>query len=130
MDLHNTNSETTIEIPMDNIQSTCIEDCLECSRVCLEAAMNHCLKSGGNHVSRDHFRLMMDCVEICETATHFQLTESPYANQVCAICAEICEACANSCEKLSGMETCVLICLKTADSCRSVADMKLNAHFA
>lgn len=116
--------ETMIEIPMDNVESTCLEDCIECYQTCLDSAMNHCLKTGGEHVSPDHFRLMMDCVEICQTAAHFQMSSSAYTAQVCAVCADICEATASSCEKLSGMENCVLILLKTADSCRSVADLK------
>lgn len=116
-------NETTIEIPIESVESTCLEDCTECYQTVLASAMNHCLLSGGEHVSPDHFRLMMDCAEMCKTAAHFQLSHSPYTVRVCGVCADICEACASSCEKLSGLEDCVLICLKTADSCRSMADM-------
>lgn len=116
-------SEPTIEIPLESIATTCLEDCTECYQTCFEAAMNHCLMMGGEQVAPDHFRLMMDCAEVCRMAAQFQLSSSPFISQICSLCAEICDACATSCEKLTGLEDCVLSCLKTADSCRVVADM-------
>lgn len=120
---NNNFSEPTIEIPMETVATTCLEDCTECYQTCLQSALNHCLMTGGEHVEPDHFRLMLECAEMCKMAAQFQLSSSRYISQICALCAEVCEACASSCEKLSGMEDCVLSCLKTADSCKTVADL-------
>lgn len=83
--------------------------------------MNHCLELGGRHVEADHFRLMMNCAEICQTSLNFMLSGSPYSNQICGICAEICDACAESCEQLDGMDDCATACRECAESCREMS---------
>lgn len=104
-----------------NMQS-CIDACDYCHRMCLQSAMNHCLESGGEHVEPGHFRLMMNCAEICQTSANFMLSNSAYHPQVCGVCAEICEACADSCDKLDGMEDCAKACRDCAKSCRSMSN--------
>jgi len=99
----------------------CIEACEDCHSMCLRTAMRHCLETGGKHVEPDHFRLMMNCAEICQTAGNFMLGNSSLHHRVCAVCADVCEACAKSCEALGGMDDCVNACRSCADSCRSMA---------
>ena len=74
--------------------NSCIDDCLRCYQICLGTAMTHCLEAGGKHTQPQHFRLMMACAEICRTAAHFMLLNSPHHKHVCAECAEICQECA------------------------------------
>lgn len=95
----------------------CIEACSHCHQVCLQTAMNHCLETGGKHVEADHFRLMMNCAEICQTSANFQLSSSHFQQRLC----EVCEACAADCEKIGGMDECVKACKKCAESCRKMA---------
>ena len=52
---------------------SCIDECLRCHTTCLSTAMNHCLEEGGQHVEPKHFRLMIACAEICQTAANFML---------------------------------------------------------
>ena len=99
----------------------CIDACSHCHQICLQTAMNHCLESGGKHVEPEHFRLMINCAEICQTSLNFMLSGSRLSNHVCGVCARICDACAESCEKLDGMEECARACRKCAESCRSMA---------
>ncbi|MDO8846367.1 four-helix bundle copper-binding protein [Methylicorpusculum sp.] len=99
----------------------CIESCNQCHQACLQTAMNHCLKVGGKHVETAHFRLMLNCAEICQTSANFQLSSSPFHPLVCEVCAKICEACAESCKKIGGMDECVEACLNCAESCRKMA---------
>ena len=102
-----------------NMQS-CIDACDQCHRMCLQSAMNHCLEAGGKHVEPGHFRLMMNCAEMCQTSLNFMLSNSHFSKQVCAVCAEICDACAESCDQLDGMEDCAKACRECAKSCRSM----------
>jgi hypothetical protein len=99
----------------------CIEACEYCHGICLEMAMNHCLESGGGHVEPRHFRLMVNCAEICRTAADFMLSGSYLHNRVCEVCAEVCEACEQSCQQLGDMEKCVQACRTCAGSCREMA---------
>lgn len=105
----------------EHAMPVCIEACSHCHQVCLQSAMNHCLKVGGKHVEAEHFRLMISCAEICQASANFQLMGSPFHQRVCEVCAEVCEACALSCEKVGGMEACVKACRDCAESCRKMA---------
>ncbi|TBN47189.1 four-helix bundle copper-binding protein [Pseudomonas sp. BGI-2] len=83
--------------------------------------MTHCLEAGGKHLEAEHFRLMINCAEICQTSANFLLSGSIFHHHVCGVCAEICEACAKSCEQVGGMEDCVRACRECAESCRKMA---------
>jgi len=73
----------------------------------MHEAMNHCLEVGGKHLEPTHFRLMINCAEICQTSANFMLSGSPYHKLTCGICAQVCEACAQSCEQIGNMDECV-----------------------
>jgi hypothetical protein len=98
----------------------CIARCTACHQTCLRLAMTHCLEMGGKHVEATHFRLMITCAEICQTAANLMLAGSDQHALVCKACAEICDACAKSCERLDGMESCVATCRDCAQSCRAM----------
>lgn len=106
----------------------CIDDCLQCHERCLQDAMNHCLESGGAHVEPEHFRLMMNCAEMCRTAAHFMLSSSSLHAKVCATCADVCEACARSCEQLDDMSACAAACRRCAASCRRMSQAAAGVH--
>ena len=108
---------------MNQEMQQCIQNCQECHRVCLHKAMSHCLEMGGKHTEPNHFRLMMDCAQICQTSADFMLRGSAHSAHVCAECADVCEACAKSCEAVGEMEECVAACRKCAESCRKMAAM-------
>lgn len=108
----------------EHAMQACIDTCSSCHQVCLQTAMNYCLKVGGKHVEAEHFGLMLNCAEICQTSANFQLSSSSFHRQVCEVCAEVCEACAASCKKLGGMDECVEACTRCAESCREMATAK------
>jgi len=99
----------------------CIDDCLHCYRTCLHTAMNHCLVAGGPHTEPEHFRLMINCADLCRTAAEFMLSNSHMHAAVCEACAEVCHACADSCEQIGGMDECVQACRNCMDSCHQMA---------
>lgn len=105
--------------PMD--VQRCIDACLDCHRMCLSMASQHCLVRGGEHVAPEHFRTMMVCAEICRTAASVMMIGSDQMGRVCAACAAICEACAESCQDLDGMGPCVEACRRCANACSHMA---------
>ena len=98
----------------------CIKTCLECYQICLSTAMNHCLEMGGKHVEPSHFRLMINCAQICKTAAEFMLSSSSLHAKVCAVCSEICKACADDCKKVGDMEACVAVCERCSEECQAM----------
>jgi hypothetical protein len=99
----------------------CIRTCLECHQVCLHMAMTHCLEMGGEHTKPAHFRLMINCAEICQTSANFMLSGSDLHKLTCGVCAEVCARCADDCERVGEMEDCVQICHRCAESCQRMA---------
>jgi len=99
----------------------CIKECLNCHHICLEMAMNHCLKLGGKHTEPTHFRLMINCAEICQTSANFMLSGSELHHLTCCVCAEVCRRCADDCERVGDMQECVEACRSCADSCARMA---------
>lgn len=99
----------------------CIEDCQPCSTTCLSDAIGHCLEKGGRHTEPAHFKLMLDCAELCQTAANFMARGSDHHPHICRECAEICRACADSCEALGDMQECVEACRRCAESCAKMA---------
>lgn len=111
-------------MPGRNVDPTlrdCIEDCNDCSDICLNEAMTHCLQKGGRHTAPEHMRLMLDCAGICRTAADFMLRSSAHHAPVCGVCADVCDACAESCEQLGDMDECAQMCRRCAESCRQMA---------
>jgi hypothetical protein len=108
--------------PSDPVLRTCIDLCTRCHQICLQTALNHCLEKGDKFVEAEHFRLMINCSEICQACANFQLGGSTFSEEICSVCADICEACALSCEMLGEMEDCVRICRECSVSCRDIAN--------
>lgn len=104
----------------DEVQ-VCIDNCLKCHAVCLGMAATHCLETGGEHVRPQHFRLMLDCADMCVTTADFMLRKSQFHRETCGLCARICRACAEDCRSLDGMEACVEACEACAASCEAMA---------
>lgn len=118
-----------IPSPKQSVQTdtlrSCIEECMNCHAVCQET-VNHCLQQGGHHAEAGHIRLLLDCVEICQTSANFMLRGSPFHVRTCAACSEICQACAEDCEQMGGderMRACAEACRRCAESCASMAQM-------
>jgi hypothetical protein len=99
----------------------CIENCIECHHICFELAMNHCLETGGEHTEPAHFRLMINCAEICRTSANVMLSGSDLHKLTCGLCAEVCRRCANDCQRLDGMDECVEACRRCAETCERMA---------
>lgn len=112
---------TTEQPYLTTSTQACINECLDCHKTCLSEAMTRCLEMGGAHVEPHHFRLLLNCAEICQASANFMLMNSPLHTIVCDVCAQVCEACAQSCDEVEGMAECAAQCRKCATSCREMS---------
>lgn len=121
-------SEKNLEIIFKNVNSDmqiCIQNCLECARVC-EHLIQHCLKKGGKHSHPQHIRRLQDCVDICLVSAQFMTRESSFHHETCSVCANICETCAADCEKMADdevMKICAQVCQTCAESCKKMSSV-------
>lgn len=102
----------------------CIDECLHCSRICRETALLHCLTMGGQHTEPEHFRLMLNCADMCRTCADIMLSGSDLHSHSCAACAAFCDACAESCERIGDMDECVQSCRSCATSCHQMGALR------
>ena len=107
----------------------CKELCWSCRTECQQTLVHHCLEMGGEHVAKEHVKLMLDCIQICQTAADFMDRESELHAYTCETCARICEACAESCERIDSeeMRKCADTCRQCAESCRDMSGIKKAA---
>jgi hypothetical protein len=97
----------------------CINDCLNCHTVCFDKA-SQVLQKGGQNA--DHVRTLQDCAEICLTAAHFMLRNSPLYGYICQACAQVCTHCADMCFQM-GETDCANACRACANSCQQIVKM-------
>ena len=95
-----------------------IQHCLDCYKSCVETATRY---AEGEQVDAAHFRLLLNCADICRTAADFLLSKSEFQVRLCAVCADVCEACAESCRYIGGMDDCAQACEQCAASCGAMA---------
>lgn len=111
-----------IETEYEEDLMQCIDDCQRCHDVCLQTALQHCLKVGGAHAAPEHIALMLTCAEMCQTAANAMLRGSPLHRVTCQACGDICEACAASCQAVGDMRECIEMCRLCAESCHEMAE--------
>ncbi|MBD0268606.1 MAG: four-helix bundle copper-binding protein [Cyanobacteria bacterium Co-bin8] len=113
------------EISQDMQQ--CIQNCLDCHSICLNT-ITYCLQQGGHHSEPAHIRLMMDCVESCQTSANFMLRNSDLHAHFCRACAEVCQRCAEDCDRMGDdaqMKACADMCRRCAETCRQMSSMAM-----
>ncbi|MDG0816297.1 four-helix bundle copper-binding protein [Bdellovibrio svalbardensis] len=104
----------------NSILQDCIDNCTECSRLCLQL-IPHCLDVGGEHATSEHINILHVCSIICETNAKLMTLDSEFYHDLCRLSAEVSTACAADCDALSKNDAIMVegaeICRKTAESC-------------
>ncbi|MFD2216162.1 four-helix bundle copper-binding protein [Metabacillus endolithicus] len=100
----------------------CIQACLECMEAC-NVCYSACLKEENIGMMTNCIRLDRECADICSFAAKAMQTNSPFAEQICKLCAEICEACGKECEQHEHEHCtkCAESCFRCAEACREMA---------
>lgn len=107
----------------ENFQN-CIDTCYECATECTHCE-TACLDEENVKEMLHCIKLDKDCAAICILAAQMMSRGSEFAQQICAVCAEICEACAIECEKhthLDHCKKCAEVCRRCAAECRAMTE--------
>jgi hypothetical protein len=97
----------------------CIENCMNCFRMCTETAI-HSL----NTEQAEHVVMLLDCAEICNLSAAFMMRNSERHKATCQACATICNEAAEIFEDSEDMQyqNAAAIMRKCADSCTMMAN--------
>jgi hypothetical protein len=101
----------------------CIEECLHCHQVCLQA-IRRCLAKGGRHADFNLIRDLTTCAEVCQTTANLMIWGSHLYREACGLCAQVCEQAAMDCaafENDKEMTACAEVCALCAHVCSQVS---------
>ncbi|HVZ66575.1 MAG TPA: four-helix bundle copper-binding protein [Lacunisphaera sp.] len=100
----------------------CIEACQECVVAC-EHCATACLHEDNIPMMARCIELDRICAEHCSFAAREMARNSPFAEQVCRVCAQVCETCGEECAKhdKDHCRECAEACRACAESCRDMS---------
>jgi hypothetical protein len=115
---------TPAAAPAAHAMERCIDNCLNCHRICLETAARHFRGESPKSLPETLIRLLIDCTDICRTSADFMVRGSDMHAHTCRACAAVCDGCAEECDRLGRephMAACVEACRRCAESCREMS---------
>ncbi|KAB7705988.1 four-helix bundle copper-binding protein [Bacillus aerolatus] len=104
---------------MNATYEECLQACLDCLEAC-NVRYNAYLNKDDLKMMASCIRLDRECADACALAVKALQFDSPFAAQICQLCADICEACGKEYEKYK-YEHCqkrAEVCFKCAEACR------------
>lgn len=108
-------------MPHDQHRS-CIDACVRCAQEC-EHCARACLEEADITELAECIRLDHDCAHICWAAASLMSRGSPFADEICRLCADVCAACGSECAKheMDHCRRCADACQRCANECRRMA---------
>ena len=100
----------------------CIEKCLYCCNICWRTYQRCIQRESGQRESLCTLPLL-DCAEICRTASAFLRRRSAFWEEACTLCANVCEQCAWECGQVPSdqrIRDCAKSCEECAAACREL----------
>jgi hypothetical protein len=85
---------------------------------------DECLKEDDVKMMADCIRLDRECADMCAFAAKAMQSNSPFAKEICALCAKICRACGDECAKHEHHQhckDCADACYRCAEACEQMA---------
>jgi hypothetical protein len=101
---------------------SCIAACNACADACDHCA-SACLQEQDVQMMAQCIALDMDCAAICRLAAGAMSRGSPFAREICGLCAQMCQASGDECGKhsMDHCQACAQACRACADECRRMA---------
>ena len=105
--------------PLDQHAINCIEACNDCATDC-GVCFSHMV---GQESKNACPACCIECSAICRFCADSIARGSPFAKQICKLCAEICDWCAQQCEAhdMDHCQRCAEACRLCAAACRQMA---------
>lgn len=104
---------------LDQTAKDCIAACNECATECGNCFAHMTGKASSN----DCPACCIECAAIARLCSDAIARQSPFAKQLCALCADICDWCAKECDahEMEQCKSCAEACRRCAEACRKMA---------
>ena len=105
--------------PLDQLAKACIDACNDCATEC-GSCFSHMV---GKESENDCPACCIECASICRLCADAIARNSPFAKQICQLCADICGWCAEQCDAhdMDHCKRCAAACRRCAEACRAMA---------
>ena len=104
---------------LDQSAKYCIDACNDCATECGNCFAHMVGKESINECPA----CCIDCAAMCRLCADAVARNSPFAKQICALCADICARCADQCgaHEMDHCIRCAETCSRCAEACRNMA---------
>lgn len=104
---------------LDQNAQSCIDTCNLCATACGNCFSHMVGKESVNACPA----CCIECEAICRLCADAIARNSPFAKQLCTLCADICDWCAKECgaHDMDHCQRCAEACIKCAAACRKMA---------
>ena len=104
---------------LDQLAKDCIDACNHCATEC-GICFSHMV---GMKSDNDCPACCIECAAMCRFCADSIARSSPFAKQICSLCADICSWCAEQCEAhdMEHCKRCAESCRRCAEACRAMA---------
>lgn len=103
----------------DQAAKDCIAACNNCATEC-----GHCFAHMSGMASTNACpSCCVECAAICRLCCDAIARHSPFARQLCKLCADICDWCAKECgaHEMAHCKSCAEACRRCAEACRRMS---------
>ena len=103
---------------LDRSARDCIDTCNICAIECARCFSNMVGKESKNTCPA----CCIECADICHLCADAIARNSPFAKQICKLCADICDWCATQCDAhaMDHCKRCAEACRRCAEACRKM----------
>jgi len=104
---------------LDELEVACISACNDCATAC-----GHCF---AHMAAKDSMNACpaccIECAALCRLCADAIARHSPFAKQLCQLCADVCDWCAKECgaHDMTHCKQCAEACRTCAEACRKMA---------
>ncbi len=100
-----------------------VQECIDACDACATACGQCFAEMTGKASHNDCPACCIECAAIARLCSDAMARNSPFAKQLCALCADICDWCASECEAhdMAHCQRCAEACRRCAAACRSMA---------
>jgi Domain of Unknown Function (DUF326) len=119
MSHNSTKEDNTMSHHLDQSAKDCIDACNACATECGNCFAHMVGKDSKN----DCPACCIECAAICRLCADAIARNSPFAKQICKLCADICEWCAKQCgaHDMDHGKRSAEACRRCAEACRKMA---------
>ncbi len=105
---------------------TCSAECVATAKIA-NRCFDLCLAEQDVTMVAQCIRLTRECTDFCHATASALERNSPFAKQLCALCAKICHTCANECAKHAEHHEHCRKCEEACTRCAEVCELMVKA---